>query len=332
MENFLDFGATITDVSIISECTASVLKDAASALKAGHLVAFPTETVYGLGVDAQNEAAVARIYKVKGRPKEHPLIVHISSIQNLDKWARQAPEYATNLAARFWPGPLTLILPKTDIAKDFITGGQGCVGIRVPDQSIAQALLKEFENRGGFGVAAPSANRFGKVSPTSAKDVEDELAEYLGDKDLILNGGICQVGLESTIIDCRSERPNILRPGAITKNMIEEAAGIEVVAYSDNDQIKVSGVFKTHYAPKASIFLAGNPDKGDGFIALAKYNTPEGTIRLAAPKDHAQYAQQLYQALRLADQKMIKKIYVVPPYGEGLAIAINDRLNKAAFK
>jgi L-threonylcarbamoyladenylate synthase len=175
-------------MAIISNCTASALSDAARALKAGNLVAFPTETVYGLGADASNQLAVARIYKVKGRPTDHPLIIHISSINNLDKWAKDIPEYAIKLARKFWPGPMTLILPRTDLAKDFITGGQDNVGIRVPSHTVAQALLKAFESQGGYGVAAPSANRFGKVSPTCVDDVKSELADYLSTDDLILDG------------------------------------------------------------------------------------------------------------------------------------------------
>jgi L-threonylcarbamoyladenylate synthase len=170
-------------MTIISNCTASALKDAAASLIAGNLVAFPTETVYGLGADASNQQAVARIYEVKGRPTDHPLIVHISSINNLDKWAKDIPEYAVKLARNFWPGPMTLILPRTDLAKDFITGGQKNVGIRVPAHTVALSLLKEFEIQGGIGVAAPSANRFGKVSPTCAEDVQVELSDYFNSKD-----------------------------------------------------------------------------------------------------------------------------------------------------
>jgi L-threonylcarbamoyladenylate synthase len=209
-------------MTIISNCTASALKDAAASLIAGNLVAFPTETVYGLGADASNQQAVARIYEVKGRPNNHPLIVHISSINNLDKWAKDIPEYAVKLARAFWPGPMTLILPRTDLAKDFITGGQDNVGIRVPAHTVAIPLLKEFEAQGGCGVAAPSANRFGKVSPTCANDVKAELSDYLKSDDLILDGGSSLVGIESTIINCTNSIPSILRPGAITAAMINE--------------------------------------------------------------------------------------------------------------
>jgi len=189
----------------ISTCNESTLKVAAISLKSGNLVAFPTETVYGLGVDATNKDAVVRLYQVKGRPSNHPLIVHISSMANLDKWAREIPEYAIKLARTFWPGPMTLILPRGNLAKNFITGNQDNVGIRVPSHPIANALLKEFESQGGLGIAAPSANRFGKVSPTTANAVVEELFYYLLPTDLILDGGASEIGVESTIINCTQD-------------------------------------------------------------------------------------------------------------------------------
>ena len=182
-------------MEFISNCTADAISNAAKALIDGHLVAFPTETVYGLGADATNEKAVSRIYSVKGRPSDHPLIVHISSMNKLDQWAIDIPDYAIKLAREFWPGPMTLILPRTDLAKDFITGGQNNVGIRVPAQPIALALLKKFEELGGQGVAAPSANRFGAVSPTTARAVEEELGSFFDKNDLVLDGGPCLVGI-----------------------------------------------------------------------------------------------------------------------------------------
>jgi L-threonylcarbamoyladenylate synthase len=318
-------------MEIIQNITSSILYGAATALKNGNLVVFPTETVYGLGGDAINSAAVARIYKVKARPKDHPLIVHISSIYNLDKWARKIPDYAINLAQIFWPGPMTLILPRTKIAKDFITGGQDCVGIRVPDQEIARSLLREFEDQGGLGIAAPSANRFRKISPTSAIDAHEELGKYLENNDFIFDGGDCQVGVESTIIDCRSEQPKILRPGAITVEMIQKTCGLEVLDTECNHQVKVSGAMGPHYAPVAKVLLSGSPKVGDGFIATADLPTPRGAIRLASPRNNLEYAQQLYRALRLADLRKIKKIYVVPPLDDGLGVAIKDRLAKAAM-
>jgi L-threonylcarbamoyladenylate synthase len=319
-------------MTVISNCTASALKDAATSLIAGNLAAFPTETVYGLGADASNQQAVARIYEVKGRPTNHPLIVHISSMNNLDKWAKDIPEYAVKLARNFWPGPMTLILPRTDLAKDFITGGQNNVGIRVPSHPVALSLLQEFESQGGIGVAAPSANRFGKVSPTSAYDVKAELSDYLNSNDLILDGGPSFVGIESTIIDCTKTTPVVLRPGGITNTMINELLGIqiEVFAKSSSDQIRASGLLESHYSPKAKVYLSGTPSSGDGFIALSKIPTPDGVIRLVSPATNEEYARTLYQGLRLADSKKLNKVFVIPPNGDDISVAICDRLQKAA--
>jgi L-threonylcarbamoyladenylate synthase len=321
-------------MSIISNCAASVIKNAAKSLVGGNLVAFPTETVYGLGADATNENAVARIYGVKGRPIGHPLIVHISSIKHLEKWARDVPEYAIQLARIFWPGPMTLILPRTPLAKDFITGGQDNVAIRVPSNTIALALLNEFESLGGLGVAAPSANRFGKVSPTSAQAVSEELSNYLTSTDLILDGGSCVVGVESSIINCTQDTPAILRPGAITTEMIYKKISI-LVKQSNEDKgefkIKASGLLQSHYAPAAKVFLSINTQPGDGFIAYSSISTPTGTVRLASPKNNDEYANQLYQALRLADSKQLQRVVVIPPTNEGIGVAINDRLAKAVY-
>ena len=320
-------------MSIISNCTASTIKDAATALKEGHLVAFPTETVYGLGANATDKDAVARIYEVKGRPSDHPLIVHISSMEQLNKWARNIPEYAIKLARAFWPGPMTLILPRTEIAKDFITGGQENVGIRVPEHTVALALLKEFEAQGGLGIAAPSANRFGKVSPTSADDVITEIGDQLLGVDQVLDGGTSQVGIESTIIDCTKENPIILRPGAITGEMIKRVLTIELKQGSiSGGDLKAPGLLESHYAPSAKVFLSGSLQPGDGFIAIESKITPAGAIRLASPKDNIEFAQILYKALRLADSKKIKSVFVIAPQGEDIAIAIRDRLQKCATK
>ena len=192
----------------VSVCTIDALARAAKQLKDGNLVAFPTETVYGLGADAQNESAVARIYKVKGRPQDHPLIVHIGDWQQMGEWAEEIPDYAIDLARAFWPGPMTLILKRSEIAKDFVTGNQNTVGIRVPNQTLALQLLNEFSKIGGKGIAAPSANRFGQVSPTTAEAVREEIGTYLSGEDSILDGGPSSVGVESTIIDRKSTRLN----------------------------------------------------------------------------------------------------------------------------
>ena len=317
-------------MAIISNCTASIIKDAALALKQGHLVAFPTETVYGLGADATNEKAVARIYEVKGRPTDHPLIVHISSIELLEEWASEIPEYAIKLARAFWPGPMTLVLKRSDLVKDFITGGQETVAIRVPYHTLANQLLKEFESIGGYGVAAPSANRFGKVSPTNSQAVEKELGNLLLENDQILDGGQSQIGIESTIIDCTKDIPIILRPGFITREMIENLLSIIVGQIKIGNKMKAPGLLETHYSPDAEVILNGFPKPGDGFIALSNVPTPYGAIRLASPGNNDEYARVLYSALRLADTKGIKVVQVVPPIELGLGVAINNRVSKAA--
>jgi L-threonylcarbamoyladenylate synthase len=319
-------------MSIISNCTAAAITDAAATLLQGKLVAFPTETVYGLGADATNKDAVTRIYQVKDRPVGHPLIVHISTAAHLDKWASDIPEYAIKLARTFWPGPMTLILPRTELAKDFITGGQNNVGIRVPSHTVALALLKAFEEQGGLGVAAPSANRFGKVSPTSADDVRAELNDFLSKEDLVLDGGPSAIGVESTIIECTQSTPTILRPGAITAAMINQLLdiSIETITNTSSNQIKASGLLESHYSPNAKVYLSGTPLPGDGFIALSKFLTPAGVIRLASPDSNGEYAKVLYQALRLADSKKLLRLFVIAPEGDDIAVAICDRLKKAS--
>jgi len=317
-------------MQVFTNPTHSEIKMAAKALKEGHLVSFPTETVYGLGADAANEKAVSRVYSVKGRPKDHPLIVHISSANQLGKWAIDISDYATRLANEFWPGPMTLILKKSELAKEFITGGQESIGLRIPDQQVALKLLEEFEGLGGLGVAAPSANRFGSISPTTASAVEIELSGFLASKDLILDGGQCTIGVESSIIDCTKATPVVLRPGAVSTEMIERVTGFESLLNSIKSDVKTSGLLESHYAPKAKVSLGVRTQPGDGFLALAEIPSPIGTVRLASPKSNEEYAQVLYNALRLGDQFGLKNIVVVAPTGEGLAVAIRDRLNKAA--
>jgi L-threonylcarbamoyladenylate synthase len=317
----------------LSNCTADTIRDAAEALKAGHLVAFPTETVYGLGADARNADAVKRIYQVKGRPADHPLIVHISSINQVAKWAAEIPDYAIALARKFWPGPMTLIFKRSEIAQDFITGGQDTVGLRIPSDPLALALIAEFEKISDSAIAAPSANRFGHVSPTTAHAVSAELSEYLAVDDLILDGGACTVGVESTIIDCTGNSPRILRPGAITEEMIAEATGYSIASEVSNEdlpEIRVSGSLEKHYSPLATVLLDQSPIAGQGFIALAEMPTPEGVIRLASPKDNEEFAHVLYQSLRAADEKGLQMVVVAQPEGNGIAIAIRDRLIRAA--
>ena len=317
-------------MEIISNPTQAEIKKAAQALKDGHLVAFPTETVYGLGADATNEKAVSRVYSVKARPTDHPLIVHISSINQLDKWAIDIPEYAIKLAEEFWPGPMTLILKRSEIAKDFITGSQENVGVRVPSHPVALALLSEFEKLGGLGVAAPSANRFGKVSPTSSTDVQEDLGEYLENTDLILDGGRSLVGIESTIIDCTGLNPIILRPGLILSKMIEECTTILIGEDLSNKRIRVSGALDKHYSPKAKVRLGKTAEPGDGFIAMANIKTPKGAIRLASPANTEEFARDIYNNLRKADQIKILNVVVHCPTGEGLEVALWDRLTRAS--
>lgn len=311
-----------------STCTVETLVRAAHALRSGSLVAFPTETVYGLGADASDAKAVERIYQVKGRPKDHPLIVHVANMQAIEDWVEDVPDFAISLVRAFWPGPMTLILKRSALAEDFITGGQETVGLRVPNHPIALALLHEFQKLGGKGIAAPSANRFGHVSPTSADAVISELAKYLTSVDLIIDGGLSLVGVESTIIDCTSELPKILRPGAITEEMIMDTTNLSVEKPGGN--IRVSGSLEKHYSPRAKVILDIEPKAGDGFIAISSIKTPDGVIRLAEPRDDEDFARLLYSALRKADDSSLARVIVQQPVGGGIAIAIRDRLLRAS--
>jgi L-threonylcarbamoyladenylate synthase len=243
---------------------------------------------------------------------------------------------------------MTLVVKRSGLAGDFVTGGQETVGVRVPDHPVALGLLEAFARAGGKGVAAPSANRFGNVSPTTAQAVSDELRDYLADGDLILDGGPCDVGVESTIIDCTGDAPKILRPGAVTAEMITASTGLSVggkFTYSEDDlagitingkavereEIRVSGSLDSHYAPVATVVLDQSPVAGQGFIAMADVATPEGVVRLAAPKSDDEFARVLYAALRAADEQGLKSVVVAQPMGDGIAVAIRDRLKRAAF-
>lgn len=316
--------------SILSQCSLEVLQQAAENLKTGGLVAFPTETVYGLGVDAENKEAVHRMYEVKSRPFDHPVIVHIADLDDVDYWATDIPDYAIALMRDYWPGPMTLILKRTRAAGDFITGNQDCVGLRMPAHTVALNLLKAFKEVGGHGLAAPSANRFGAVSPTTAMAVESEIKEYLEPRDMIVDGGPCLVGVESTIIDCTGDLPKILRPGAITVEMIESSTQLKVG--SDVKEIRVSGSLEQHYSPKAEVRVDIEPAPGDGLIAMSDRATPNEVIRLAAPQTLEEYARVLYAALREADTQKLKSVSVYLPDGDGLAIAIRDRVIRSAAK
>jgi L-threonylcarbamoyladenylate synthase len=315
--------------TIISQCSLNVLRQSAEKLRQGNLVAFPTETVYGIGADAMNKDAVARMYQVKNRPASHPVIVHIAELNDVDYWAKDVPEYAINLMRDFWPGPMTLLLKRREIAGDFLTGAQEIVGLRIPANSLALGLLNEFKAVGGKGIAAPSANRYGAVSPTTAEAVSQELSEYLLPDDQILDGGPCLVGVESTIIDCSRDNPMILRPGSVSAEMIEESTGI-ILAEAGEKKIRTSGSDKQHYAPKAKVIIDGQSQSGEGLIAMSGVVTPEGVIRLAEPKSIEEYARALYAALRQGDSQNLESIRIIPPDGQGLAVAIRDRINRAA--
>ena len=300
----------------------------------GHLVALPTETVYGLGADAENPAAVARIFAVKGRPADHPVIVHLANADAVRAWAQDVRSYAVDLMAAFWPGSLTVILPRGTLATDQLTGGQPSIGLRVPSHPDFQAIISAVAERThpAAGIAAPSANRFGRVSPTSAQHVLEELSDVTTDDDLVFDGGACDVGLESTIVDCTGEQPVILRPGAISAEQIEAVTGLSLGTTSTT---RASGTLESHYAPRARVHpidetqtAAIRPEAG--LIALAHVPTPDDVIRLLAPEDLDAYARGLYAALRNADTNNITDVFIIRPPMTGLGIAINDRVTRAA--
>ena len=312
----------------ISPATQEVINRSAKRLRDGGVIALPTETVYGLGGDAENQAAVSRMYSIKGRPAEHPVIVHIADQSDLQYWTSNIPDYALQLANSFWPGPMTLILPRSSVAKDFITGGQDCVGVRIPAHPIALQILRSFRDLGGHGIAAPSANRFGEVSPTSAQHVLADIGKFLAEEDLIIDGGESVVGVESTIIDCTRSLPRILRLGAITQSMIEEITSIDPDA--DLAEIRVSGSLARHYSPRAKVLIDVAPQPGDGLIALSEFSAGPEVVRLTAPTSTEEFARTLYGAFRKADSLGIERVVVIVPKGDGLALAIRDRVSRAA--
>lgn len=304
---------------------------AAARLRNGELVAFPTETVYGLGADASNAVAVRKIFAAKGRPVDHPLIVHLASSDQLGDWAAEIPDAAARLAKAFWPGPMTLILRRNSHVPDEVTGGLPTIGLRVPSHPVAQELLRAF----GGGVAAPSANRFGRISPTRAEHVA---AEALEGVDCILEGGDCEVGLESTIIDLSRGRPAILRPGAITAEQVEEALSLRM-SELDEPAPRVSGSLESHYAPRAAVEIVASADLiGRHQQLTAEQKTPlviaAGATpfprMIAAPDEPAAFARRLYDMLREADHAGADVILVVPPPEIGIGVAVWDRLRKAA--
>ena len=303
------------------------IRRAVEVLREGGLVAFPTETVYGLGADAANERAVARLFAVKGRPANHPVIVHFASPERAFAWAREVPDEARRLAARFWPGPLTLILRRSSLAKDFVTGGQDAVGLRVPSHPVAQALLKEF----GQGVAAPSANRFGRVSPTAAAHVREDLGK---DVDLILEGGPGEVGIESTILDLSGGRAVLLRPGGIGQQELEK-----ILAVQPKGEVspRHSGGLERHYAPRtpARLVQAQDLDKQIAAlkdrVAVLAFSRPDERVDywLRMPRDPAAYAQRLYAALRELDTAGCEWLLVEAPPDTPAWDAVRDRLLRA---
>jgi L-threonylcarbamoyladenylate synthase len=308
------------------------VRRAAQILRAGGLVAFPTETVYGLGADATNAEAVRKLYAVKRRPADHPVIIHFSDAEKAFTWAREVPEGARELAGRFWPGPLTLILKRSPLAKDFVTGGQDTVGLRVPSHPVAQELLKEFSG----AIAAPSANRFGLVSPTTAAHVRDDLGSEV---DLVLEGGASEVGIESTILDLSGPSPVLLRPGHIAKEQLGEVLALEVFEKAV-DAPRHPGGMERHYAPRtpAQLVFSYELDKtiaqAKGDVAVLAFSRPDEQVGywLRMPRDPKAYAQRLYAALRELDTAGCERIIIEAPPGSPEWSAVRDRLGRACAR
>jgi L-threonylcarbamoyladenylate synthase len=304
------------------------VRRAAQVLRAGGLVAFPTETVYGLGADASSAAAVARLYAAKGRPAEHPVIVHFADAERAFEWAREVPAVARLLAARFWPGPLTLILKRSDKAKDFVTGGQDSVGLRVPSHPVAQALLREF----GSGVAAPSANPFGHLSPTTAAHVREDMQV-----DLVLDGGASEVGIESTIVDLSGAAPVLLRPGRISKLQLEDFLKLELQE-KETHSPRHSGGLERHYAPKTPAVLVpahaldAEIAKRGADVAVLAFSRPDERVDywIRMPREPQDYARRLYAALRELDAAGCAALLIEAPPASAEWDAVRDRLERAA--
>jgi L-threonylcarbamoyladenylate synthase len=304
------------------------LRAAVAALAAGELVAIPTETVYGLGADASNQDAVAKIFALKGRPADHPLIVHLAKNARLDDWAVDIPESARKLAAKFWPGPLTLILKKSKRIPAIVTGGQDSVGLRCPAHPLALHLLEEFAKAGSGIIAAPSANKFGHVSPTTAEHVRAEFGPGL----MVLDGGPCTVGIESTILDLSRGVPVLLRPGAITREQIAEVIA-EIPRNADAAAPRASGTLQSHYAPRTRLRLVDEADPSPASAVLARRTPPAGMVAsdwIAAPADAAAYAHGLYANLRALDASGAVEILVEKPPVTPEWDGVNDRLARAA--
>ncbi len=306
----------------------AVIREAAAVLKRGGLVAFPTETVYGLGADASNPAAVERIYEVKGRPASHPVIVHIGDAGQLERWAREVPEAARKLAARFWPGPLTLVLKRAPGVGDNLTGGEDTIGLRLPGHPVALELLRQF----GGGIAAPSANKFGRISPTTAEHVSDDLGDEV---DLILDGGPCEIGIESTIVDLSRDRPVLLRPGRISTGDIAATLGATPDP-RDRSAPRAPGALESHYAPSKPLRLVAGDQWERGAwqscAVLCFRARPVGeksAMWIRASTDPQRYARDLYSNLRALDASGCDEILVEEPPASAEWAAVRDRLLRA---
>lgn len=304
---------------------AAAVQRAAAGMLRGGVVGMPTETVYGLAARARHQAEVARVFAIKGRPLDHPVIVHVTGPEALTGWGTAVPEYAAALAEALWPGPLTLVVPAADDVPRFVTGGQDTVGLRCPAHPVALALIDAVGP-----VAAPSANRFGQVSPTRASDVMADIGDRLGPDDLVLDGGDCPVGVESTILDCTAHAPRVLRWGAVELAEIETVAGRVDPGTS---AIRAPGGLAAHYAPRARVHLSGEPQPGCGLLAPSDVPNPAGVVRLACPTSPREYAAVLYRALRDADAAGLPDVWAVAPAGsDALSTAVRDRLTRAAVR
>ena len=312
---------------MISSPTPDALARAARLLREGELVAFPTETVYGLGADARNERAVRAIFAAKGRPADHPVIVHVKDADDAAAWAGSMPRGARVLADAFWPGPLTIIVPRAPDVPGVVTGGQDSVGLRVPSHPVAQALLHAFAAAGGRGIAAPSANRFGRISPTTAQHVRDDLGD---DVAMIVDGGACDVGIESTIVAFTGDHAVLLRPGGIAEAEIARVLGAPLRAASAHAP-RASGTLASHYAPRtrSRLVSADALAAQDHAAVLARTVAPRHARWIAAPRDAAAYAHDLYANLRALDAMGASEILIEDvPTGEAWD-AVRDRLVRA---
>jgi L-threonylcarbamoyladenylate synthase len=326
---------------ILEGASPASVAQAVQTLARGELVAFPTETVYGLGADAGSDAAVAKIFQTKGRPSDHPLIVHVPDAAGVDAFAASVPEFARRLMQAFWPGPLTLILPRREGVAGAAAGGQGSIGLRCPSHPVAHALLVACAQAGVHGLAGPSANRFGRVSPTTAQHVESEFPGAV----LVLDGGPCRVGIESTIVDCTRGVPVLLRPGMITSAQVEQAAGerLRMPAEMDGAAPRASGTLESHYAPHAKVRLMdahalqtaldvlGNEAQGIAIYSRVILKTPSTRVlRRRMPDDAAETARQLFAVLREFDAQGVRLIWVETPPDTPEWAGVRDRLLRAA--